>query len=76
MKTVKINKDTCKGCELCITVCKSRLIIMTDEYNSRGLHYAVFFDKEEQCTGCGLCAIICPDAAVEIKEKRGAHAKS
>ncbi len=76
MITVKINKEICKGCELCITACKDKLIFMTDGFNPKGLHYAVFSDKEKKCTGCKLCAVICPDAAIEIEKERGLHAKS
>lgn len=35
MPTVRIKKDTCKGCELCITFCPKKVLMMSDEYFSR-----------------------------------------
>ena len=68
MAMVKIKKEICKGCELCIPTCPKKCIAIAEEFNSRGLHYAVFSDKAGNCTACKLCAIICPDAAIEIEK--------
>jgi len=66
MPVVKIKKDICKGCELCIPVCPHKCILITKKFNSKGLHYAVFSNKKS-CTACKSCAIVCPDAAIEIE---------
>lgn len=68
MALIVINEELCKGCELCISSCPQKLIKMSEKFNSKGLHYAVFNDKDQKCTGCTLCAIICPDAAIEVKK--------
>lgn len=67
MAIIIVNKEICKGCKLCITACPNKLIDMTDDFNSKGLHYAQFSDKAKKCTGCSFCAVICPDVAIEIE---------
>ena len=63
---LRIDKERCKGCELCVSVCSRRVLVMAHELNSRGDHYAAIADIS-QCTGCGQCAVICPDVAIEIE---------
>ena len=62
---VRIDKERCKGCNLCITVCARDSLETSKELNSKGFHYAVI-QSEDNCTGCKFCAEICPDAAIEI----------
>lgn len=65
---VAINKEYCKGCELCLGVCPRKVISMASEMNSRGQHYAHAAAMED-CIGCLQCADICPEAAIEIDEE-------
>ncbi len=62
---IKINKDFCKECHLCISACPKGCIIPTKEYNSHGYH-PVATDEGKECTGCTLCAIMCPEIAIEV----------
>lgn len=62
---ILIDKNRCKGCELCVTVCPRAVISMTKKLNARGDHYAQCI-RPDECIGCLNCAQICPDAAVEI----------
>jgi 2-oxoglutarate ferredoxin oxidoreductase subunit delta len=62
---IRINKDTCKGCELCLTACPRNLIIMSKDLNRRGVHFAVY-KETGKCTGCTLCALMCPDVCIEV----------
>ena len=65
MNSIKIDAELCKGCGLCIHVCPQSIIHLSEEYNSKGLNFAV--QKETgSCTACRLCAIQCPDAAIEV----------
>lgn len=67
MGKVIINKDYCKGCELCTTACAKKLLKAGKEFNKNG-YYAVEFicEDETTCTGCALCAEMCPDIAIEV----------
>ena len=67
INTIKltIDKDWCKGCEICIHTCPKRLIQLSNDLNSLGFHYAVL-NNPERCTGCNLCARMCPDMAIQI----------
>lgn len=65
MAKIKINKERCKGCELCIMTCPKGLISLSGEINSLGIKVAK--DKgSKNCSGCSLCAIVCPDCAIEV----------
>ncbi len=64
--TISIDKNRCKGCELCTTVCPKDLIDMSTEFGARGYRFAVLMDPDGQCTGCLLCATICPDVAITV----------
>ncbi len=67
---IRINRELCKGCGLCITACPKRTISISDNLNTKGYHPAEYTenekDKDRKCTGCTLCAIICPDIAIEV----------
>jgi len=66
MGKIVINKEFCKGCELCTTACTFKLIRMGRHFNRSGNYYAEFVDPEGRCTGCTLCAEMCPDVAIEV----------
>jgi 2-oxoglutarate ferredoxin oxidoreductase subunit delta len=68
---ITIDKELCKGCYFCISVCPKQLITVSEELNQKGYYPAEFKateDKDEnrKCTGCTVCAIICPDIAIEV----------
>lgn len=65
MAKVKINKDRCKGCYLCVTNCPNGLIKISAELNVKGVKPA-YFSGSTKCTGCGMCALICPDCGIRI----------
>ncbi len=62
--TVKINVETCKGCELCIEACPQDSLAISKNINSRSYHYAVLV--QDNCTGCVNCALVCPDAVITV----------
>ena len=64
MPKIKIDKNRCKGCYLCITACPKTLIKLASDINIKGVKPAVF--KGGKCTGCGFCACICPDGAIKV----------
>ena len=67
MARIKIRKDRCKGCMLCISACPSGLIAKSKKLNKRGVYAVEFKEKRgTKCAGCAMCAIICPDVCIEV----------
>ncbi len=80
MGKIRLNKDRCKGCYLCITNCPNGLIKIAPEMNVKGIKPAYFSGGkparrspgslrvagEGGCTGCAMCAIICPDCVITV----------
>jgi 2-oxoglutarate ferredoxin oxidoreductase subunit delta len=67
---IKIDRERCKGCHLCIEVCPSHRIAVDDELNKKG-NVPVRFEEEvkedeKDCTGCAQCATVCPEVAIEV----------
>ena len=62
---VEIDRESCKGCELCIHFCPKNLIVSSDKFNASGYQPASFNDNGE-CTGCAICALVCPEVAIEV----------
>jgi Pyruvate/2-oxoacid:ferredoxin oxidoreductase delta subunit len=56
---VEIERDQCKGCELCVRECPKKCLIMTDEINQLG--YTIAKYTGENCTGCAICFYACPE---------------
>ncbi len=54
---LKINPETCRGCQGCQKECSAGAIFM--ENNKAQIDY-------QKCIGCGICISICPFGAVEI----------
>jgi 2-oxoglutarate ferredoxin oxidoreductase subunit delta len=62
---LKIDKEKCKGCGLCVIACSKNLITMAGPINRLGLKTAKH-KRSKECTGCALCAIMCPDCVIEV----------
>lgn len=60
---VTIDKELCKGCDLCVVVCPPSVLQLSDEYNSKGYHPVELIGE---CTGCELCFNVCPDFVFEV----------
>jgi len=70
---ITINRELCKGCYLCVSVCPNQLIGTSDKLNQKGYYPAEFSPsdgkkegKRKTCTGCATCAVVCPDLAIEV----------
>jgi 2-oxoglutarate ferredoxin oxidoreductase subunit delta len=68
MYRIRIRRDICKGCGLCIEFCPKKLLGLDEQLNARGVKPATCQGHMEDCIGCGNCAAMCPDAAIEIEE--------
>ncbi|AOH43453.1 2-oxoacid:acceptor oxidoreductase [Anaerolineaceae bacterium oral taxon 439] len=63
---VKFDKDRCKSCDLCVSVCPKKILrIDPDQMNLKGFHPADIFDQGA-CIGCAQCAMICPDSVISV----------
>lgn len=65
---VVFREDRCKGCELCVSVCPSKIIHLHEtRINSSGYHPAWVTEIDmERCIGCANCGIICPDGVISV----------
>lgn len=65
-----IDRELCKGCSLCVPVCPSKVITVSEKLNKKGYSPAEFKENiaegEKGCTGCAMCATICPEIAIEV----------
>jgi len=62
---IQIDREFCKGCQVCISFCPKEAIYQSDKANASGYLPVVFNDNAE-CTGCAICAVVCPEAAIEV----------
>lgn len=67
---VTIEKNRCKGCELCVTYCPKQVLAMSREINDKGYFYAQVVNQEA-CIVCRYCGLMCPDTAIEIAIEEG-----
>jgi 2-oxoglutarate ferredoxin oxidoreductase subunit delta len=65
MAKITIDKDKCKGCLLCVSVCPRQAIVVDNILNQKGLK-AVKPKEDADCSGCAMCALICPDCCIEV----------
>ena len=63
---VYIDKEACKGCGICISVCPKNILTFTKDLNQKGIPYPKIID-EDKCIQCGICITVCPKKAVETK---------
>jgi len=63
---VTFNGKECKGCNLCVSVCPKKIIVLNPEItNDAGYNPARVTDMDA-CIGCQSCARICPDCIISI----------
>lgn len=64
MNRLMIDKDRCKGCGLCVTVCPKQILYLDNSaVNALGYHPVAANDG---CIACGFCSTICPDVVFAI----------
>lgn len=61
--TVTIDRERCKGCELCIPACRPGVLTMSTDVNAIGYRFP---ELSPGCTGCRACHAVCPDFVFEV----------
>jgi len=62
-----IDKEKCKGCELCVAVCPKKVLELSDDVNAMG-YFPVYQARPDNCIFCTTCCIMCPDVAITINK--------
>jgi 2-oxoglutarate ferredoxin oxidoreductase subunit delta len=66
---VEVDKEGCKGCNLCVEECPYDVLALHKEVNIRGYHYS-YMVNPEACIGCANCALVCPDSCITVYRKK------
>ncbi len=61
------DRDRCKGCGLCVSVCPKQILALEEGTNIKG-YCPARCTAPEQCVGCASCARICPDSIITIRK--------
>jgi 2-oxoglutarate ferredoxin oxidoreductase subunit delta len=64
--TVLIDRNRCKGCELCVNACPQQVLHLSSSRNARGYHPVELSENGHHCTGCAICAVVCPDVVFTV----------
>ncbi len=56
--TLRLNKDACVGCGMCVTVCPQRVVHLNGKK-------AEIMDLDG-CMECGACTMNCPTGAIAV----------
>ena len=65
-----IDRESCKGCLLCVRACPVKVLEADSEPNSSGSYpaKAVYAQK---CIACSNCYEVCPDVCIEVYVTEG-----
>lgn len=64
LKDLKINKDWCKGCGICVKFCPPKVLELDALEKSTVV-------RPEDCICCRMCELRCPDLAIELQTEGG-----
>lgn len=70
MPEVRILRNYCKGCGLCVDACPAGCLRMGSKINAQGIQMAEVVETAT-CIGCLQCHAVCPDVAIEIYVTKG-----
>ncbi len=62
-----IDKERCKGCGLCVSICPKHVLAISDKINTKG-YFPAYQAHPGDCNHCAMCCVMCPDVAIEITE--------
>jgi 2-oxoglutarate ferredoxin oxidoreductase subunit delta len=61
-----IERDRCKGCELCVSVCPKHVLELDPALVNALGHHPVRLTDAGACTSCALCVRVCPDSVFTV----------
>jgi 2-oxoglutarate ferredoxin oxidoreductase subunit delta len=56
---IVVNREECKGCGLCISVCPAGCLFFAPDFNHQGYHPVAY--AGDGCRADGLCFYACPE---------------
>ncbi|TKJ42492.1 2-oxoglutarate:acceptor oxidoreductase [candidate division LCP-89 bacterium B3_LCP] len=65
---ILIDRNLCKGCDICIKVCKPECLALVDAPD-KWEGAVVDVVNADDCTFCKLCELQCPDFGIRILRK-------
>jgi len=65
--TITVDKEMCKGCNLCIVSCPKAVLAVSQERGKAGF-LVPEATNPKACTKCKNCEVICPDFAIVVEE--------
>jgi 2-oxoglutarate ferredoxin oxidoreductase subunit delta len=66
---ITIDAVFCKGCRLCIDVCKKNVYELGDHRNAKG-YLVPEAKRPEDCAGCFVCEMTCPDMVITVEVEK------
>ena len=64
---VYIDKELCKSCRICMSICPKDVFEITNHVNKKGYNYVAAL-HEENCITCRQCENSCPDFVIHIEK--------
>jgi len=64
---VYIDKELCKSCRICMSICPRGVFEIPNHVNKKGYNYVAAV-HEENCIGCRQCENGCPDFVIHIEK--------
>jgi 2-oxoglutarate ferredoxin oxidoreductase subunit delta len=62
---IVVDMERCKGCDLCVVSCPSKVLALAKEVNGKGYHYSEMIHPDA-CIGCANCGLVCPDSVITV----------
>lgn len=67
--TIEVDREHCKGCGVCVSICPTKAISLNQEVNSKGYNFC-YMSAPDACIGCQACGMICPDSVITVYRER------